>query len=572
MSRIKLIAPWGEINPYESNEIGFKSTFGTEWNVMQLSIDSVTLANEDRERILHWIYNEQGRFEGIPINLQSDTVNSNYYLDLNTCQFTDKEVSVSIKPYKGADYFWQQAESITFESIEKFYGTLSPNTIKIPYIIQKPDIAMQTLIISLTTFSLVTEIARTIKAIADLAGQALDVVGTGVLTTVAQTIALALYLISMIVALIQLIQQIVAIFFPKLRYFKAMRDYDLIRLACERIGFTLDSNILNQLKDNLVTLPIPITREADRKSFFEFISNELSNDIFNYGYPTASDTTPTVADFIRSFMQIYNCNAIAYNGVFKMETKSWFQQNTNTSLELYFNEQDKRELAWKFDTEEDWKRKNLSWLSDPQDLHTMNNFFRLSIEKSSEPISVIDPYLFSIQGYEDTGSFRFATAERKNGLNAVEKLVKGLLNVADTLMGIFGGNQNFASLVQNRVGVLVISEETFSLTKKMWCEIVNGEGKQPANFKDFIGAKTIYDAYHAIDEIPVNSGRIFENMPLPLTEYEFAQIAQNKFVNLNGQVVELLQSDFQYKNAIGNVTYKEYDGSGFNVKTLTVYE
>lgn len=571
ISRIRLIAPWGELNPVEKDEIGFRSTFDTNWNVMQLSVDSVTLSNEDREGIFNWIYQGQGRFENIPIQLESDTLQRGYYLDLSTCRFTDSDVSVSIIPRKSADWFWEQADNLTFEAIQKNFGTLLPSCVDVPYLIVKPDLVMQTLMLSITTFSLVTEIARTIKAIADLAGQALDALGTGVLTTIAQGLALIAYLIAMTLALINLIQQLVQLFFPKLRYFKAMRDYDLIRLGCESLGFTLDSSLLLSLKDKLLTLPIPITRENNRPSIFEFLPDELSNTVFNYGYPTASDTVPTLGSLIRQIQTIYNAETVAYNGVLKLETRSWFQSNSTTNLDLYFNNQDKREQAWGFDTEMDLKRKTLSWQTDFSDLHTADNFYKIATEKNTNPTTVLNADLVSIKGYKDL-PFTFSLGARKKGLNFIEKRVKNVFDIADSLINLFGGNGNFAQNVTNRIGVLMISEETFSITKKLWVTIdSNGRARQDENYINFLGTDYIYDTYHKDQEVSVNSSIILEDMPLPCTEFQFSQFSQNKFVNLNGQTVELLSAEFKYHNAQAVITYRELDGSGQNTNTSTIY-
>lgn len=567
---MRLVAPWGTLNPLEKNELGLKSTFDTTWSVMQLSVESITLSNEDREGIFNWIYQGQGRFENIPITLESDTLNKGYYLDLKTCRFTDTDVSVAVYPRKGANWFWEQADNLTFEAIQKNFGTLLPATVQVPYLVVKPDLAIQTLMISLTTFSLVTEIARTIKAIADLSGQALDVVGTGALTTVVQTIALVAYLIALTVALINLINQLIRLYFPKLRYFRAMRDFDLIRLGCQALGFTLDSTLLQSMKDKLITLPIPMTREQNRKSFFEFLPDDLTSEVFNYGYPTAMDTQPTLGGFIRQTLETFNAEAIAYEGVLKLETRSWFEQNPVANLDLYFNNQEKREQAWGFDVEMDWKRKTLSWQTDFQDLHTADNFYKVATEINTKQLNPINVDLVSITGYKDI-PFTYALGSRKGGLNFIEKLVKGLFDIADALINLFGGTGNFGASVANRVGVLQISEETFSITKKLWCTISNNIAKQDSDFILSLASDTIYNLYHRDQEVKTNSSRIFEEMPIPMTEFQYMQLSQNKFVPLNSQVVEQIQSRFEYDNAIAYLTYRDYDNSGFNTDVEVIY-
>lgn len=571
IATIKLTAPWGEIQPVEREEIGFKSTFGTRPNVMQLSIDSVTLVNEDREEVYRWIYIQQGRFENIPVMIQSDTTSYEYFLNLKTCKFTEQSVSVSILPRKGHDHFFSRADSLSFEVVNALGGGVLQNaSIEVPYLIVRDNLALETLIVSLSIYSVSTEIARTVKALADVIADALDVVGTGVLTAVAKGLALIAYLASLTIALISFINQLIKIIFPKLRYLNAIRDLDLIRLSVEYLGYTLQSSLLDGLK-NWYTMPITITREENRPSFMELIADELANTKFNYGYPTVQDTIPTLGQAISSIETMFNAETLVYDGVVRIETRATFIQNANAILPSVFNDQTLRENAFSFDIEEDWKRKVMSWSIDYSDAHTSDNFFKASAEYSSEPVQFLNNDLVEVQGFTDI-TFPFALAQIKRKLTRIESLVKGLLSIADALVNLFGGSGNFASKVQNRVGVVIISQDTFSITKKLY--IPNPEtGKQITNFIDFLSPSYIYDTFHKDLELNVNSGRIYENMPFPCTEYEFNKFNQNKFVILgdSGQVVELLSGEFVYNQAQAVATFKLHDNSGFNTKTVKIY-
>ena len=571
IATIKLTAPWGEIQPVEREEIGFKSTFGTRPNVMQLSIDSVTLVGQDREEVWKWIYIQQGRFENIPILIQSDSGSYDYFLNLKTCQFNEQSVSVSILPRKGHDHFFSRADALSFEAINALSGGVLQNaSIGVPYIIVRDDLALQTLVVSFTIYSLTTEIARTVKAIVDLAGQSADVVGTGVLTTVVQATALVLYLATLTISLISFMNQLIQIIFPKIRYLNAIRDLDLIRLSVEFLGYTLESSLLENLK-NWYTMPIPITREENRPSFMELLADELANTKFNYGYPTANDTIRTLGEAISSIETMFNAETVVYDGVVKIETRATFIQNANAVLPNVFNEQSLRENAFSFDIEQDWKRKVLSWTVDYSDAHTSDNFFKASAEYSTEPIQFLNSDLVEVQGLQDV-VFPFSLAQIKRKLTRIEKLVKGVLSIADGLVSLFGGSSSLASKVQDRLNVMIISQDTFSITKKLF--IPNPlTGKQTPSFIDYMSPTAIYNTYHKDMELNVNSGRIYENMPFPCTEFEFNKFNQNKFVILgdSGQVVELISGEFVYNQAQGVVTFKQYDNSGFNTKTIKIY-
>lgn len=558
-----------EIQPVERNEIGFLSTFDKRPNVMQLSAQTITLTGEDRDFIYNWIFNVQGRFENIPCQLVTDTGTYRYFIDISECVFTGTTtVECAIRPRGAFDDFWSKADNLSFEVVEALGGnTLSNTTVSHPYLIVKDDLAIQTITLSLTIYSLVMESYRTIKAIADLAGQVANV-PFGTITATLQAIALTVYLFAIIASMISFIAKLVRLYFPKLRYLKAISDYDLVRLSCEYLGYQLQSNLLETIKD-WYTLPIPLTRDNQRKSFFNFISDDLTNQTFNYGYPTVADTTPTLGSFIASIEDIFNAETVVYDNVVRIETRSFYIQNAVATIPDVFNVQERRESKWKFDTEQDWKRKILRWQIDYSDKHTTDNFDKTMTELSSEPIQFQQIDMLKIQGFKQF-DFPFTPAKRKKELNGVEKLVKELFNIADAVIGAFGGSTSFATNIANRVGATMISEEVFSITKKL---ILGSDYRQKENYMDVLDPFNLYVNWHLDMKLDVNSGAIYDTMPIPCTEYEFKQFSLNKFVNLanTGKVIELIDAKFIYGQARAEITFKMYDNSGFNTRTQKIY-
>jgi hypothetical protein len=116
----------------------------------------------------------------------------------------------------------------------------------------------------------------------------------------------------------------------------------------------------------------------------------------------------------------------------------------------------------------------------------------------------------------------------------------------------------------------MLSEEVFSITKKM---ILASDGRQKELYMDVLNTDSIYNRFHKDLEVFVNSGKIYETMPIPCTEFEFSKFSINKYVNLGntGKVVELLDAKFLYGQAKAEITFKEYDNSGFNTKTIKIY-
>jgi hypothetical protein len=563
---IRLLAPWGELQPVERDVLGFKSTFGKRPNLLALNTETITLKNEDFKQIKQHI-ETIGRFEDIPLMIQGDQFTADYVIRLRGLTQTLNSVTVSVAPRKGNLTFFERADALTFEALSKLGGINTNTYVKIPYVVVPDDLVTQKIITEFLIATLLIEIANTVKEIAYLVSEATNVLAPQV--AILKAVTLGLYLATLLITLIDLGIQLKELYFPRLRYLKAMRDYDLIRQGCEFLGYTLESNLLENTLRNLATLPIPVTRESSRKSYFDFIPNLLNNDVFNYGYPTSMDTIPTLGSAISQIEDIYNAETHVYNGVVRIETRTVFMQNPIAEIPNIFNTQENSTTTSAYDEEGVFKRKLLSWQIDYEDRHTTDNFAGLGTERDTQKILATSNDLVNITGYEQV-NWNFAPAKRKAGFSGTEKLVKGIFQIADFFINaIPGGQSSLAQSVQDRIGVMMISSETYSVTKKMW---INPDGTQPANYVTFLDADVIYQLFHTDREVQVNDGIIIDSMPMPCTQFEFYKFAQNKYVTLQGtnEVVQLLEANYNEHERKAIVSYKKFTGA-INVQTNLVF-
>jgi hypothetical protein len=152
-------------------------------------------------------------------------------------------------------------------------------------------------------------------------------------------------------------------------------------------------------------------------------------------------------------------------------------------------------------------------------------------------------------------------------LNWLEKFAKEFFEVVDEVIEAFGGNGNLASQITNRVGVLQISQQFYSKTKLMWTI----GGKQPENYTSYIGASAIYNNYHVINEIQNNDYKVFEDVPVRMTNDEFTSILNNNFAIFDGKVCEILTMKYLEDKRLATVSYKEpFDYADGKVYTLTI--
>ena len=141
---------------------------------------------------------------------------------------------------------------------------------------------------------------------------------------------------------------------------------------------------------------------------------------------------------------------------------------------------------------------------------------------------------------------------RKNELTIVEKIVKGLLNLIDNVINIFGGNGNNSALVENRIGAMAISQAYYSQTKLVYS--INK--KIPSDWIEKQQASAIYDNYHQINEIQVNGYKVVNDAPVRLTANDFVSLLNNNFAQIDGIVCEILSIKFNDEKSLANITYR----------------
>lgn len=565
---LQLIAPWGEITPVDIDSLGFKSVFGKRPTQVLLSSDNLTLVNNDYEQIKTLVQNF-GRTENIPLLCVSESgFQSDYFLRHRNAVWTDSRITMDVLPRKGSITFFEKADNLTFEAIVAQGFLPEALSVKVPYLVVRDNTRSETLILIITGISITMEIIQLAKDIADLVADGANILAPQ--TAILKAGVLAIKIIALSIAIANVLIQLKEIYFPKLRYFQSCSLKTLIKQGCLSLGYQLESQLLDAIGDKYWVQSTPLQSNRQKPSFFEFLQNDLEQYTNNY-YPSASDTVPLLGSLISEVEKIFNAETVVYNGTVRIEKRTTFFTNPLTSIPLVLNDQSNREMKWTHNDEDIWKRKVLKWETDFTDLHTADNFYKTVSEYSTEQINVVNADLEEIQGYQDV-YFNFALGQRKNSLNSIEKLALGVFEIFDKLINLLGGNSNSSNIVNDRLGALIISEDTFSTTKLLNLKVVNNEGRQPPNFMNMFYPENIYNLYHTDLEIKNNSALIYNDVPIPMTDEQFHLFAQNKFVTIQetGQVAELLACTWLDRKAQAKVDIKLYDAWANNTKTIKI--
>jgi hypothetical protein len=560
-----------EVAPRNVLEIGLITDYTGNPEMLQVDTDTIVLPREAMDIIMQHVAT-QGVFEGIPYTLEVGNIQLDYYVDLTeSFAIRDFEVEVKIKKRKGFDNFFENADGLSFELMAK--KGVNFNFVNLPYLIIPENQTEIGLTLSLAIYSLTREAIQATRDLVSATEKLIRAVTPNVslvpVPPLGEIIALSVavvaqlaYTLAIYVALIKLVRQLQELIFPKVRYYKGATIKELIKKGCEYLGYTLDSNLLN-LWDKLTIMPVPLIK--DKRSVFNFIQNDL-NFSFTKGYPTAQDTVSTLGELINAVETWFNAKTKVFNGVVQIERRDyWKNITTNTTLPA-LNLQSDRQNEYRFNTEEAWKRTYIHYQVDYADTHTLDKFDPTDAEYSTEPLNVINEDLVSIRGFNDV-NIPFALGVRKDELSYIEIFGRTFLQLADSIIGLFGVDLNFTSLITDRLGVTQISSQFFGVTKVLYA--VNG--RQPKNYVDKIKASNIYNLYHKINEINVNGFKVYNDAPMRLNPQEFISLLDNNFAYINGALCEILTVRFTDEQSQAVISYREpFNYAEGKVEILTI--
>lgn len=542
-----------EIAPRNILEFGVLSTFTGEPNILQVDADKVILPREAKAIIDQHIQSV-GFFEGIPYRIEmGPNISLEYYVDLTEdAVFRDYEIEVKIKRRNAYDNFFDQANGTSFELMAE-KGQFFPVAL-VDYLIIKDNQTEIALTLALATFTISKTLADAVLQFNESIQDLIEATTPNatvppappigeIITLTLGAIAQLVYISFLIVALVNYVQQLVQTIYPPLLQMKGCKLKNLVEAGCQYLGYQLDSTLLNGL-GNFVVVPVPLQGE---NSIF-FVQNGFGETKI---YPTAQDTVPTLGILIDAIETTFNARTRVVNGVVQIERRDYWSSATSNQIIPALNLQDDRQSEIRYNTDEAWKRTYIHYLTDYADIHTIDNFNMSDAEYSTEKTNIINSDLVTIKGVNDV-QIPFAMGMRKNRLTFVEKLVKAFLITIDDVINTFGGNGNYSATVDERVGVMAISQAYYSQTKLVYS--INR--KIPSDWIEKQQASAIYDNYHQINEIQVNGYKVVNDAPVRLTANDFVTLLNNNFAQIDGILCEILSIKFNDEKSLANITYR----------------
>lgn len=558
----------------EPRELGFTKDFRDRESGVKLNVEQLTLVRESYDSAIAHIYDTIGRFENIPAEAElgeypNPTTLINLYLDLKDVTIGLDDIDVGIGLRKSDGHFFTDANLLTFEGVRKKGFLPDSFMIDVPYLIV-PDDLLQQQAIAITNLLMVGyQIGHMTLEIINAATNFADFIGTGLLVAVLQLAAMFIFLAFVLFRFLQALLKLQELYFPNLRYFKAIYDVDLIRQGCLALGYTLDSDLLNVDLNKMATMGTP--EAIDGASGFQLFQNQQTQ-YFNKGYPTAQDPqVATLGGMIKFIEETFNARTFIYDGVVKIERRSYFVSTATTILDPTLTDQEGHDDSYTFNNAEMWGRRYDHWAVDFVDMHSPDTYDGMKSEYITEPIVTVNPDLVRLIGLKENAA-PFALAGRKNGFTRVEELIRTYINdfLYSAISVALGGSSSAS--INDRQGIMMISQQYFPEPKKLWLdtEQIDGRtvGKQPANYKDILSMDNLFLLFKQ-DLNVINNNYAIKTMRVPFTPTQFIDMLLNNFMiyEPTGDVVELVDIEFFPQKFSANVTILLKDASAFNTKT-----
>jgi len=558
-----------EITPRNRLEIGVISDFSGNPEILSLSTDTIILPREAKDIIDQHIASV-GIFQAIPYKVTMEGgITLQYYVDLiEGMKVRQHEVEITIIRRGYLDDFRTQAAGLSFEYMVSQGVDFSIR--RVPYFIVKDNQLEASLQLGIVAFIMTKELIQAIKdtasAIADVQMAAIPsftlagvpVVNTGAIIAASlKAAAQIIYTAAVLVAVIKLGAQLLATYFPPKRNFLGTRFLDLLEKSCNYMGYSFASATISK---QWVFVGVPLVRDAD--SIFDKVVSAVS-PAYNKGYPTSSDTTPTLGTFIEALETMFNARLIVRNNQVRLERRDWLNTQAMTNIVPSLSLQSQRDDEYSYMTTngEVWKRYYIHYQTDFTDLHTCEGevYGAHDAEFSTEPLfPVTDPQLTLIRGLNDV-NIPFALARRKDKLTIIEALAKGLLAVVDAVTGVFGGGTSFVAQINSRKDAIRISQQYFAVSKVMYAnigEFVVESFVQRPDYLDFCSAKALWDGYHQINSIQQNDWILREGVRVRMTAQDFVTLQSNNFVNVDGVLVEILKVEWIDEKSFAQISFR----------------
>jgi len=520
-----------------------------------LKVSDFTFPLEARDAVHNWFHSPVGGFEGMPFELilynnQSQQVSFKAFLDFYSNYeelLEDGKVRVNTLKEDGIDDLYSKLEALTYGYLESLGTVGQGDYVTVDYVVEKKFNMFEIVMASVVLFLMIKELAEAVQKLAQGISRTINAViplpgtgaGAGAVVTVSWNIggiiyaALVLtlqtiYIIALSIAVTNLAKNLFDSLVPPVRKHKAILLKTALLKAAQHLGYGLNApaTVFNNLHY------LPSNPRLDDKKSNGFINSTKGTPT---GIPNVMDYGYNCSDMFNLAKKLIKGKIALINGIIHVRPMNdpFWQQQSAWNLPDILLESKKYNLS-------DLKTtKVIQFKIDNNDEWTIDNYKGTAYEVHTNPITVINPKAVLLKGIDEL-NFNVALGNRKDKLNAIEKLLKEVAESVDKLTGVFGGGTDFESKITHKLGVLKQTDNWHTVPKLLPLE----DGKLAVNHRDLFNAKKLYNDYLDYDSF-INNGfkrqrAIYENVDIPFGIEDFKLLTINPYFLFNGNSAKMV--------------------------------
>lgn len=538
-----------------------------------------------------------GYYQGIPFvveagDSQNPVMSIDGYLDPsdNPLVKASNEIEISLKKRQSHDWLVAKADSFSYRELaDKNYNGLgkivNSDLTAVPYIINYIPEWPVLIPLFISSFLVGKELVDSVRAVVtkttdliqavvpSLGGNAGGpVAGFNIAKIITNAIGLAVqiaFTVGVMLALIKLIELILEQIAPLKRYHLGMGLKDLVVKGCERLGLTVESDLLDSLDNGQKWVTIP---QKGHKGGQPPTGQDVG-DWIESGVPGASSSLDTFGGVIRFLETTFNAEYKIKDDVFRIERKDYWRGLASYVIPDTLVNQETLQDDHTFNTDELNSNVKIKWETDLKDLNTLDNSNGQVYQAVTFVKSVQDEDLVNLTGLK-TINIPMSLAIRKDKLTVVEEVLKAFLTAADFLSGQLGQPQSFATQFNARIGSMHLSDHFTSRAK-----MVVMEGSGLANDqRSIMAASKLWQNYHYIDSFVTIDGEnaqqvIYKEQLIPFCDADYLTLQENQYVTTKSgepaKVERIEWTNYENSALITYRVFRVYD-ENLDIKYLSI--
>ncbi len=536
-------------NPANRKEFGI--IFDYQNGSQTLNITTIKLVGEDAKRVNSWL--DQGRiFESMRLDVRLGTIIFNYTLQLSSpsAVFSFDEITCEIRQSKGIDFLNDSARQFRFEYLSAI-GAITPSMyVKKNYTIGRYPRALEILIASLTIYSIIREIINAIRAVIDLTGA---VVGglTGIAEAIIQGVALIVYLVGLVAALITLAKQLIDLLFPFVYYHHAMKVKQQLEIAINKMQLQFSSSVLDKFPNFCI--------EPPKNTVGAKVGKSLNEPGFYDGYP---------ADLIQDMQDMFYLETKVIDGTVFMEQWPFYQKLSDYVIPgVYIPEK-------RYNASEVKSNFLLRYQYDDTDLYSYDAWKGGQIHVVRQLIDVQDVSSVSLKGSEEitlNGRLPNVVTKQSDLEKIMISLWNAMTNLTDTVLGLInsikdiigkGGDEADSIPKIPKTGSIGSNQQDTHFTSVNMYFIAGENGNIDPRTSDLIGTGALYEFHKLKSPVPndlLAAGNQWVEHPqitVPMTGNQLIKLRDNNYCTFDGYPTRLNKLEFNPHNSDSKLDFE----------------